>query len=301
MKTKIGIPRALLYYKFHTLWKVFFEELGLEVVVSPKTTRKMLDEGIKNTIDEVCLPVKVFTGHILSLKDKVDYIFVPRLASVEKGSFVCAKFLGIPDVIENNFPDIPSLITADIDANKRTLASSMCEAGAKFSRGYFQLRRAYKTAESAQRQRPVNLIRELPKDKLTVGLIAHSYNIEDSFSNLNIVKKLEGLGASVITPDMLPSGVIRKEAGVLSQEVYWTYSREMLGGASRLVKMGVDGLIFLTSFGCGPDSLIAELAIRRLKEKTAIMSIIFDEGTGEAGVMTRLETFADMLKRRKRH
>ncbi len=30
---KIGIPRALLYYRYHVLWETFFRELGSETVI----------------------------------------------------------------------------------------------------------------------------------------------------------------------------------------------------------------------------------------------------------------------------
>ena len=30
---KIGIPRALLYYRYHVLWNTFFQELGIETVI----------------------------------------------------------------------------------------------------------------------------------------------------------------------------------------------------------------------------------------------------------------------------
>ena len=39
---KIGIPRAFLYYKYHVLWETFFEELGIEYIVSPKTNKELM-------------------------------------------------------------------------------------------------------------------------------------------------------------------------------------------------------------------------------------------------------------------
>ena len=81
---KVGIPRALLYYNYYPLWKVFFEELGAEVVLSELTNKKILDDGVYCCVDDACLPMKVFHGHAVHLKDRVDYLFVPRLISVEK-------------------------------------------------------------------------------------------------------------------------------------------------------------------------------------------------------------------------
>ena len=42
---KIGIPRALLYYRYGVLWETFFRELGMETVLSPHTNKNLLDAG----------------------------------------------------------------------------------------------------------------------------------------------------------------------------------------------------------------------------------------------------------------
>lgn len=60
MALKIGIPRALLYYYYYPLWKGFFTALGLEVVVSSKTTKPILNNGVKLSVDDACMPVKLF-------------------------------------------------------------------------------------------------------------------------------------------------------------------------------------------------------------------------------------------------
>ena len=41
-KIKIGIPRAILYYRYGVLWKNYFESLGLNVVLSPETNHEKL-------------------------------------------------------------------------------------------------------------------------------------------------------------------------------------------------------------------------------------------------------------------
>ena len=63
-------------------------------------------------------------------------------------------------------------------------------------------------------------------------------------------------------------------------------------------KNAIDGVIFLSSFPCGPDSLVNELAIRKLDGVPSI-NIILDESTATSGLYTRLESFVDILKARK--
>jgi len=63
-RIRIGIPRALSYYTFYPLWRVFLEKLGAEIIVSKNTNRKILEDGIKETVNDACVPIKVFHGGI---------------------------------------------------------------------------------------------------------------------------------------------------------------------------------------------------------------------------------------------
>ncbi|MEA2086489.1 MAG: acyl-CoA dehydratase activase-related protein, partial [Candidatus Caldatribacteriota bacterium] len=115
---RIGLPQALLYYEYFPLWKNFLEGLGVEVINSGPTTKEILDLGVKSAISEVCFPVKVFYGHVMSLKDRVDYLFIPRLVCVEKGAYFCPKFLGLPDMVKSSLSPLPPLIEPTIDIRK---------------------------------------------------------------------------------------------------------------------------------------------------------------------------------------
>ena len=68
MAKRIGIPRAFFYYIYFPAWKTFFERLGFEVVVSPHTTKEILDAGVKEALAEACVPVKIF---FLPIKRKI--------------------------------------------------------------------------------------------------------------------------------------------------------------------------------------------------------------------------------------
>ena len=104
---KIGIPRALFFYCYYPLWRAFFENLGLEVVLSPETNKAILDDGIRTTLSEACLPVKVFFGHALAIADQVDYLFVPRITRVEPKAYICPKFMGLPDMLRARLQNLP--------------------------------------------------------------------------------------------------------------------------------------------------------------------------------------------------
>ena len=101
-KIKIGIPRALLYYRYGVLWKNFFETLGCNVVLSPETNREILEIGINNTIDECCLSYKIYIGHVLYLRDICDYILVTRVCDYGRKDKVCTRLNGTYDDIKKS-------------------------------------------------------------------------------------------------------------------------------------------------------------------------------------------------------
>ena len=83
----------------------------------------------------------------------------------------------------------------------------------------------------------------------------------------------------------------------LSPTLYWTYSKELIG-AIEYYHYSVDGIIFLTTFPCGPDSLVNELMLRKITN-IPMTNILIDELSASTGLETRLESFVDIIKERK--
>ncbi|MEL7603060.1 MAG: acyl-CoA dehydratase activase-related protein, partial [Bacillota bacterium] len=110
----IGIPKALLYYKYHAFATAFFEALGARVVVSPDTNRRILDTGALVCADEACLPVKVMHGHAAWLQGRCDALLAPRFMRMAKGKSICPMFCGLPDMLRAALPGLPPLIDAPV-------------------------------------------------------------------------------------------------------------------------------------------------------------------------------------------
>lgn len=88
----------------------------------------------------------------------------------------------------------------------------------------------------------------------------------------------------------------------LGEIQYWANELELTGTAAYyLLNNKVDGIVALSAFGCGPDSLMVDEMSYHCKEKgMPLIHLTIDEHTGEAGFVTRLEAFVDMLMRKKR-
>ena len=294
---KIGIPQSMLYYDFNKLFEEFFKNLDIELLVSPKTNINILNQGVINCVDEACLPIKIHHGHVMYLKDKVDYVFVPRIISSYKKEYYCPKQLGMADMVRHNISDITNLLDPimyfDNNRNKRT---SLHNLGKLLNKDSKDIRRACIKALKTAKESDFKY--NLPKDngKINLLIIGHPYNIEDSFINMNIIKKLKGKVNLIFTKDIRTYD-IRQSASGLKKRIFWTHGTEIIGSSYYLIDNNlIDGLIYLSAFGCGLDSVLINLVENKAnKNEIPLMIFHLDEQTGEAGFNTRLEAFLDML------
>ena len=304
---RIGLPRALSYYEYGHLWRAFFEALGADVVTSGPTTRTTLDVATTRASAEFCLPVKVYIGHLLALAEEVDLVFVPSLRRPTPAATHCAKIIGLPDLARSVLPDPSRVLEVEVDLDKGrlTLVQAVWAAGRPFTWNPVQIARAADTAweqykhsqQQPRRHRPGGAVR------LTVGVVGHPYLLRDEYANQCLLRRLEGLGVQVLTPDVLPSGAADLGVQRITGEAYWAYAASLLGaGAYFLDSEPVDGLVAAVAFGCAPDSGLAPvLSQAARKAGVPMLTLTLDEHSGEAGLVTRLEAFVDMVERKRLH
>ncbi len=302
---RIGVPRALSFFRFHPAWAAFFDRLGLELVVSPPTNRATLEAGLPYAVAESCLPIKLFYGHVRALVGQVDYVLAPSIRRLAPGSTNCARLIGLPDLLQATMPDLPPLIAPDIDLSQglSALISLLLEAGAPFTLNPLTLREAvmaardaYQAARQAMmegRLTPAGFDRPggdgplWPADGIPVAVVGHPYNLYDPFINHQLLNRLARLGVNALTPERL---------GPQPGDDYWAFEYELVGATRRALERGVKGLIAVVAFGCGPDAVLVDELQQMSRERgVPLMVLVLDEHGGEAGLVTRLEAFVDML------
>ncbi len=300
---KIGIPEALLYHRYKPFVKAFFSSLDLDIVYSGPTNRSILEEGIKNSVDEACLPIKIFQGHVAKLLKESDRVVVPRIMKCEFGDSICPKFSGLPELIgkgqnNNNFIFTEPMYLNDKKKLKRMLANQ----GRQLGQDKYSIYEAVSAAEKLVCQTVKGDTNSNKEDgKCHIAVLGHPYNISDNFTNMDLFKKLKAKGVNAISGDDFNFVKIKKVFPDLIKQPYWMFYRENLSRAASLVGSGrIDGIIYLSSFNCGTDSVTIEMIRNRIKGFPMLI-IKLDEHTGEAGVETRLEAFVELLERRKEH
>ncbi len=303
----IGIPEALSYHYFYPAWRTFFTQLGFDIKTSGITDRRKLNTGIKMAPSEACLPLKCYLGHALDLVDKVDWIFVPRLVCLRKKPRIklgCPKFLGLPDMIRALIPEA-NVLSVNIDLRIEDEITSYIKMARKLGCHASDIKRAYKKAVSALEQHKKERIERHSaaphNNKIKIGLLSHAYLLNDNYLNIDLAKRITDLECQPIScHDLAIEGMYQELDRMKS--VTWYFEEDIIHAAKYFLHSGkVSGIVYLISFGCGAGSITSEIVELEIRKSSSvpILRIIIDEHTGEAGFMTRLESFVDMIKLKK--
>jgi predicted nucleotide-binding protein (sugar kinase/HSP70/actin superfamily) len=304
-KIKIGIPKSLLWHKYGVFWEVFFKELGCKVLLSSDTNEKIVEQGVRVSIDELCIPIKIFYGHFLELYGKCDKIFVPRYWKLDRKSVTCPKLITLTDtanqVIKAN--DSSIILSSVINVTKRPISISFLELGLKINKNLFKVMRAYKKALLLYQEKKIRDEKKfndiLSKNSLKIAVIGHEYNINDKYINQKLITQIKIQGADCITPEIIPKKLCERYLEG-KPFIHWSYEKEIIGAAYwAIASKKISGIILVSSFNCGPDSLLYEQLLLDIKKKP-VLSVLLDEYTSSETINTRIEAFVELLRRKKR-
>jgi len=299
-KIKIGIPRSLYFYYYGNLLKNFFENLNFEVIISPDTDKQIMEEGIKHSYDEMCLSLKNYIGHVAYLKDKCDYILIPRIDNYGSNDQTCTNFLAIYDIINNLFDTKILNYNIDYKNNKNEL-KGFISLGKQLKINYSDIIKAYNKAKIEDMNYKDKLIRKnmnkLKSNNLKILIVGHPYNLYDKYIGKPIIELLKKEKVELIYSDLFNQNKANTLSKKLSKHLYFKYNKENIGSIE-IAKDSIDGVVFLTTFPCGPDSLVNELVMRKIK--LPYLNLIIDDLDSLSGFETRIESFIDMIKERRK-
>ena len=212
---------------------------------------------------------------------------------------MCVRFEAMPDIVKNVFRDVPQkFLTYNLDVlQKQDEKSAFYGMGNQLGFDKKTIKKAYATAKAVEQRTWKKLLTEqeaLYKSPNTKILVAgHSYVIEDPFLGKPVMDVLRKLDVTPIRADITEREAASKRSTTLSPTIKWEMSREIVGSLMANKKK-VDGIILLSAFPCGPDSMINEMIQRRMKG-VPILNLTLDAQSGTAGVETRLESFVDII------
>jgi predicted CoA-substrate-specific enzyme activase len=313
----VGIPKILGMWEMLPFWKAFLTEIGFTPVFSDPTNKKTIREGVETIVAETCFPVKVAHGHVMNLINRgMKRLFIPSVINMRRApnstskTFACPYAQSIPYTLRASIDFEARGVTLDtpivyFESGHEKVLQNLVIFGKRIGRSKGDVKKAFAVALKAQetfyrnvRQAGIETIAGLKDDAKALIILGRPYNSTDPGTNLNIHKKLSDLGIRSIPVDMLP-GVETVEADDDLESMYWGYGQRILRGAKLIREHSNLYPVYLTNFGCGPDSFITHFFKRVIGDKP-FLQLEIDEHSADAGVVTRLEAFLDSLGNGKR-
>jgi len=309
---EIGIPRTMFFMELAPFFITFFETLGYRVIISEQTHKRLIHKGVETIVAETCFPIKVAHGHLLDLVERgVKTIFLPHVVDLKRAAGSAFGYL---------CPYAQTLaytVHSSVDFKKagvRTIQPVLY-----FGRGYSKLLKGLKSltqslevssddvsqaadgAWNAQERfysrlktRGDAILKGLGPDEKLMIVVSRPYNGFDPGINLNLPKKLRDLDTLAMPMDFLRLD----EAAIRSRDVrdqYWRFGQKIMASAEIIRDNPHLFAIYITNFGCGPDSFISHFFHEKLQGKP-YLEIEIDEHSADVGAITRLEAFLDSLK-----
>ncbi|MGL4208047.1 MAG: acyl-CoA dehydratase activase-related protein, partial [Candidatus Adiutrix sp.] len=313
----IGLMRTMFFAETGPFWAVFWASLGFEPVWSSPTNKSIIHRGCEKVGSEFCFPIKAAHGHILDLIDKnLDYIFIPSIVNlfsapqtpenaaapdnaacpyvqslaylapaalnIDKSRYITGPvFFGEGDlVLENSLTDLVGTLGISRGKVKMAMAAAL-KAQQKFAARLMEKGR--------------QMLDELGPDDKALVVVARPYNGFDPGLNLRLNHKLADLGVMGLPMDFLPLDTAQNQE---SAAHYWRYGQKITAAANMIALDPRLEALYISNFGCGPDSFINHFFKHQLAGKP-FLEIEIDEHSSDVGAVTRLEAFLDSLAARQ--
>jgi predicted CoA-substrate-specific enzyme activase len=308
-KPRIGIARSMYFYDRYPFWGTYLRALGMDIVLSPKTNKKIAHQGIEAAVAEPCFPIQVAHGHIAALlEENVDHILTPNVIDAESDisetkSYMCPWGQTLPFVLRHtpmlegkeplivapivHFRQGEAFVERELWDFARSFGVSRARHRLAVRAGYLAQQMFREECEAAGRE-ALDILDK--SGEAGIILVGRPYNVIDKEANLDVPGKLRDYyGMNVIPIFFLPlDGIGIRD---INENMFWNFGRKILQTARLAAQKHNLHLIYITNFKCGPDSYVkhytAGAAVR------PYLTLQFDGHSNDAGVMTRCEAYLD--------
>lgn len=311
LRGKVGIPRVLHFFDYYPFWKAFLESVGFKVVNSDVSGQAIVEDALELFSAETCYPIKIVYGHVANLlKKDIDYLFLPSLIKVadeteasDNGSYICPYVQTVGSSVKARFalddsgikfvnrPIHLSHNVENLRQKLRGLADDFGLSEREFARAVGAGLKAYQSYRQALRDEGEKALRSLAPAEKALVIVSRPYNGYDRRLSLDLPDKIRNLGIKAIPLDFLN---IENGANDVPF-MYWRYGKRILTTARYIREHPNLFAVYITSFGCGPDSFITHF-FRKAMSGKPYLQLELDEHSADAGLITRCEAFMDSLR-----
>jgi len=311
VRGRIGIPLVLQFYDHYPFWRAFFEALNYRVVNSNVSSKKIAEDALELFAAETCYPIKIVYGHVANLiEKKVDAIFLPDLIKnaqeteeSDDGAYYCPYVQSIGSSVRARFdfesagikfynPPISfSSDPTELRQGLKRLAKDLKLSDREFERAVDAGFKSYQAYWRSLQEEGKKILNDLTPNEKVMVIVSRPYNGNDPWLSLELPDKIRRLGFKAIPLDFLSLGESENDFSYM----YWFYGRKILTAGDYIRKHPNLFAVYLTSFGCGPDSFITHFFRKQMFGKP-YLQLELDEHTADAGLITRCEAFIDSLR-----
>ncbi|MFH0729334.1 MAG: acyl-CoA dehydratase activase [Pseudomonadota bacterium] len=301
-RARVGLIRTSLMLEYLPFWTHLLNELNFEPVV----TAGMIGDGENHGISTaICLPQKLAAAeiHHLFREQRVERVLMPSILELDPcqardRAHTCLYSQQLPDMLRPIHGErllMPQLGLSRSRDLRREGSQALSEALGMSKR---KIEQAWKIA--LQHQAAFGEARrELGREALAgltgkgVVIIGKPYNLHDPRTNLGLAGQLARIGLPAIPMDLLPlDGEHLDDAWYM---LPWLLNRYQLRALQLLQAHPHLYPIHVSNYGCGPDAFTIK-HLQRYWGNRPRLFLEFDGHRGEAGLVTRLEAFADEIE-----
>jgi predicted nucleotide-binding protein (sugar kinase/HSP70/actin superfamily) len=287
----------------------------LDFRLGPPTDETVLHAGRQVSGSEFCLPVKAALGHAAQCLEKnpADHLFVPHLIADDRvDGLTQTRFCPYLEILPSLLRPMAEkrgggggrVISPVVDfrlsdrKNAWALVESLRPRASLRQRDVVRALQHARQLRGRQReelrdagQARWRLIRAAGRPAVVV--IGRPYNTLDPYLSHRLPFEIAAAGLDVLPMEALPFRPELLEG--YFRNLFWADGQRIV---SALIQVAAtDGLypVYLSNFGCGPDSFILSYAESIMGDKPLLI-LELDEHGSSGGYQTRLEAFLEVVK-----
>lgn len=292
--------------EYNIIIKGMLESLGLKVIPPSEVTDKVIKVGVRNSADMMCYPFKTTLGSFVDSIERgantllmYDSCGQCRLKHYNKLHELTLREMGY------EFEMYPVSIKSIVPTLKKLSGKSTI----KCFRAVKSLIKNLRETDKRKYQ--------WSSDKLNIGIIGEIYTCCEERVNYHLEKKLKELGVNPYNTASLSEFIYESlyELNPFHRDEKDKYKKQAkaylngkLGGHGVeniynllwMIDLKLDGVIHLLPLSCMPEATVEPILNKICREnKIPLLRLAIDEVNSEANVSTRVETFIDLIKRKR--
>ena len=292
------IPRMGVYSDIFT---DFFKELGLNVMKTPQITESTIKIGVKHSPNMVCFPFKTTLGNFIEC--------------LELGATDLIMFNSCGQCRLRHYYKLHELIIKELEfkftmhqLRGRYLILDIKKLNPNNS--YIKIIMIVRKYWMKIKNMEDNYHSKINPNEINIGIVGEIFTCLESKINMDLTNRLRKKGVKVHTftnirhviTDVLGFNLFkdREAKSYLDCGKIGGHAIPNIRDTLYFTRNNIDGMIHLLPLTCSPECMIEPILNKICNNaKVPLLRIEIDETNNELNIETRIETFVELIKRKK--